>query len=333
MTKRKNPYRYLVLLGLLVVLVFGGYKYYQHAQAQLLEAVNPDDTKPRAFVIEKGETTREISQSLQEEGLIKSANAFEKFVTSSGKADKIQAGDYKLTPAMNAQQILDNLESGVVDQWVTLLEGWRIEEMATKLNQVLAIDKDAFLKVAKEGYMFPDTYLFNKDASAETIASTLENTFDTRYTDELKVKIKANGLTPEQGVIMASIVEREGRSAKVRTEVAGILLKRLKIGMALNADATVHYAKDTAALKTNPKLKFWQPITQEDYQTVKSPYNTYLHAGLPPAPICNPSLVSLQAVADADPSTPYLYYYHDPAGNSYYAKTLEEHNRNVANHR
>ena len=330
--KKKNPYRYFVLLAILAVVVFGGYKYYQHQQSQLLEAVNPDDTKPKAFVIEKGESTREIAQKLQDEGLVRSASAFEKLVKDSGKADKIQAGDYKLTPAMSAAEVLDNLESGVVDQWITLLEGWRVEEMANKLNQVLAIDKDAFLKAAKEGYMFPDTYLFNKDATSDTIASTLENTFDTRYSDDLQAKIKAKGLTTSQGVILASIVEREGRSQKVRTEIAGILLKRFKMGMALNADATVQYAKDTASYKKNPKLKFWQPVTQADYKEVESPYNTYLHQGLPPAPICNPSLMSLQAVADADPTTPYIYYYHDSQGNSYYAKTLEEHNRNVANH-
>src|SRR5206468_3664982 len=119
----------------------------------------------------------------------------------------------------------------------------------------------------------------------------------------------------------------------VRTKVASILLKRFKMGMALDADSTIQYAKDSQKLRQGAKLdKFWQPITSDDYHSVLSVYNTYLNAGLPPGPICNPSLSSLKAVASADPSIPYLYYYHDSEGNSYYARTLEEHNNNVANH-
>jgi UPF0755 protein len=160
----------------------------------------------------------------------------------------------------------------------------------------------------------------------------MKNTFDSRFTTELQSQIRAQGLTPEEGVTLASLVEREARSDKVRTEVAGILLKRFKMGMKLDVDATVQYAKDSQTLKSGSRpTKFWQPITQEEYQSIKSPYNTYLNAGLPPTPICNPSLSSLKAVANANASTPYLFYYHDASGNTYYAKTLEEHNANVSN--
>jgi UPF0755 protein len=128
-------------------------------------------------------------------------------------------------------------------------------------------------------------------------------------------------------------VEREGRSEKVRTEVAGVLLNRLEMGMKLDIDATVQYAKDSQKLKNDTLEKFWEPILVADYQGIVSPYNTYTNNGLPPKPICNPSLMSLKAVANADLNSPYVYYFHDSGGNSYYAKTLEEHNANVAAHR
>lgn len=214
-----------------------------------------------------------------------------------------------------------------VEKRVTLLEGWRIEEMAAKLNKDLGTKNEDFIEVAQEGYMFPDTYFFHEDASASAVVQKLKLTFETRYNEDLQAKIKKIGLTPKEGIILASIVEREARSSEARKMVASILLKRLNIGMGLNADATIQYI-----LGYQPEEKSWwkRHLTKEDLK-VNSPYNTYLYRGLPPAPICNPSLSAIQAVVNADPGTPYLYYYHDSQGKSYYAKTLEEHNENVAN--
>ncbi len=280
------------------------------------------------FVVLKGESVADIAQKLKEDSLIKSPDIFRFYVKFQGVQNKIQPGRFKISPSMSVPQLTNVLTNKPEDMWVTLLEGWRMEEMAQKLNDTIGINKSDFLKIAKEGYMFPDTYLFPKDVTAQLVASEMRNTFDIRYSNELQTKIKKLGLTPEEGVILASIVEREARSDEVRTKVAGILLKRLNIGMGLNADATVQYA-----LGYQPSEKSWwkRHLSLDDLK-VKSPYNTYLHAGLPPTPISNPSLSSLEAVANADPSTPYLYYYHDSKGNSYYAKTLEEHNKNVANH-
>ena len=229
---------------------------------------------------------------------------------------------------MSLQDLVKNLQTGSEDIWVTLIEGWRVEEMEEEISSKLGVRSSEFVAVAKEGYMFPDTYLFPKEATSEYITDTLRKTFDKRLTQELRAKIRSQGLTEEQGVILASIEEREGRSNKVRTQIAGILLKRYKIGMGLNADATIQYI-----LGYQPNEKSWwkRNLTREDLKVI-SPYNTYLHAGLPPTPISNPGLSSLQAVANADSLTPFIYYYHDSQGNSYYAKTLEEHNENVASH-
>lgn len=291
------------------------------------ESVSSDKTT-KVFVIVKGASVSDIAEKLKKENLIKSESAFKLYVKQNNLADKLQAGSYKLSSSMSVSELTKNLQSGSEDIWVTLIEGWRIEEMASKLHKDLGIEEKEFLKNAKEGYMFPDTYLFPKEASVGYIVDTLKNTFDKRLSEDLKTKIKSKGLSVSQGVILASIVEREGRSQKVRTEIAGILLKRFKIDMGLNVDASLQYI-----LGYQKEEKSWwkRYLTNED-KKVESPYNTYLYRGLPPAPIANPSLSSLQAVADADSSTPYLYYYHDSKGNSYYGKTLDEHNENVANH-
>lgn len=291
------------------------------------------DTTSKIFVVDKGEAFSDISGNLKKANLVKSPTVFSLYAKQSGLVNKIQAGTFRLSSSMTSREILNTLTANPLDNWVTLIEGWRIEEMAVKLNQALGIDEKEFLNSAKEGYMFPDTYLFPKDYSAAQIVTRLSNTLDLKYSDNLKSKISKLGLTESQGVIIASLVEREARSDEVRTKVAGIILKRFKMGMKLDIDATVQYAKDTQMLNSGKKPdKFWMPITKANYTDIISPYNTYINNGLPPTPICNPSLSSLQAVADADTSTPYLYYYHDSKGNSYYAETLEEHHQNVANH-
>ena len=282
----------------------------------------------KIFVVDKGENFSKVVEDLKKADLIKSPWVFNLYGKQSGLISKIQAGTFRLSKSYTAREILKALTDQPLDTWVTLLEGWRVEEMADKLSKELGVDSSEFVKNAKEGYMFPDTYLFPKDYSVEQITRRLRDTFEQKYSDDLRSKIKAVGLTEAQGVILASIVEREARSDQARTDVASILLKRFKIGMGLNADATIQYA---LGYQKDEKSWWKRNLTFDDLK-IDSLYNTYQHVGLPPTPICNPGLSSLTAVANADPSTPYLYYYHDSKGNSYYAKTLEEHNTNAANY-
>ncbi len=316
----------LILFILVVLILLGGFWYWNNQ----LAPADPRNSEKYSFVVKKGESTIEIAQDLKSKGLIKSDLVFRGYLKLSKKAGNIQAGDFKLSPSMTIEEIVDQLSFGIVDKWVTLIEGWRVEEEAEEFQKSLGIKKEEFLKEAKEGYMFPDTYLFNKDVLVSDIVSKLENTFDQKYTPEIRAQIKNRGLTEKEGVILASIVEREARSDEVRTEVASILLRRyLKENMGLNADATLQYA-----LGFQPIEKTWwkKALTNED-KKIDSPYNTYKYRGLPPEPICNPSVSSLKAVANADIKTPYLYYFHDNQGNTYYGRTLEEHNQNVAKHR
>lgn len=312
-----KKYKRVVWLIVLGITLFFGFKFWWNSQLTPVSS----DTKTIIFVVDKGENFSQVVTDLKKAKIIKNTFAFNILAKQSGLSSKIQAGTFRLSPSMTSREILNTLTTQPLDNWVTLLEGWRIEEMAQKLG-------DEFLKYAKEGYMFPDTYLFPKDYSAEQIAKRLRDTFDLKYSDDLKSKIKAQGLNEAQGVILASIVEREARSDEARKMVASILLKRFKIGMGLNADATIQYALGYQAQEKS----WWKRHLSLDDLKIDSPFNTYIHSGLPPAPICNPGLASLQAVANANLDTPYLYYYHDSKGNSYYGKTLEEHNANVANH-
>lgn len=310
----------LVIIFLALLLVARGWWNLQ------LSPVSSDQTT-KNVIIQKGKSLNDIANQLKEENLIRSKLAFSLYTRKLGLSSKLSAGTFRLSSLMSTPQIVQTLSGKPTEVWVTLIEGLRVEEIAEKLNKELEIKQEEFLKSAKEGYMFPDTYLFVPDVKASQVAQRLRATFDQRFSDDLKSKIRALGKTEDEGVILASIVEREARSDQARGMVASILLKRLKIGMGLNADATIQYA-----LGYQPQEKSWwkRHLSKEDLK-VDSPYNTYLYLGLPPTPICNPSLASLKAVADADTSIPYLYYYHDSKGNSHYAQTLEEHNQNVAN--
>ncbi len=326
MYKKKSKMPILIILGgIFLFFLIGGIISWNYLQSPLDRS-----GEIKAFVVQKGEGTGSIADRLESEGFIRSALAFKLFLQLTGQKGLIEAGDFKISSNMSMGEIVKVLSEGSIDKWVTLIEGWRIEQIADELNQKLGIDKVKFLEAAEEGYMFPDTYLFNPESSPEDIATILKDNFEKKYTPDMQSKIKQKGLTPKDGLILASLVEREGRSEKVRTEVAGVLLNRLRIGMKLDVDSTVQYAKDTQTLNTTGKIdKYWKPISKADYTKVVSPYNTYLNNGLPPEPICNPSLASLNAVANAEAS-PYLYYYHDSSGNSHYSKTIEEHQEKIA---
>ena len=313
------------ILALIIIIVLLFFVVRGFWNSQLTPVSSDKNTK--TIIISRGKSLNAIAVQLKEENLIRSEQTFVLYVKSKGLDNKLSAGTFKLSASMSIPEITAALSGNPAEIWVTLIEGLRVEEIAEKLNKELTIDKSEFLKHAKEGYMFPDTYLFAPAVTEEQIAKKLRDTFETRFKDDVRVKIKAQGLTDDAGVILASIVEREARSDRARTEIAGILLKRLKIGMGLNADATLQYALGYQ----DAEKSWWKRYLTKEDKDVASPYNTYLHSGLPPAPICNPSLAALQAVANADPNTPYLYYYHDSKGRSYYAKTLEEHNANVAN--
>lgn len=297
----------------------------------LLKPVSEKDEQ-KIFIITPGQPVIQISKNLEEEGLIKNAFVFRLLVSQMGIGQKIQAGDFRLSPNMSSHEIAEELTHGAIDVWVTIPEGLRIEEQAERIEEKLKFgnsekfqfDKKEYIKLAEEGHMYPDTYLIAKDATAADVVQRLKLTFDEKVDKSLLEAGRANNLTGDEVITLASLIEREAKTNEERPVIAGILINRLNSGIALQVDATVQYAKgyDTAS------DSWWPQVTQEDYKKVKSLFNTYLRSGLPPAPIASPGLESMRAAADpAD--TDYFYYLHDPEGKVHYAKTADEHNKNI----
>ena len=288
-------------------------------------AVDTTDHTPVSFAIHQGDGARAIATNLSELRLVRSPTAFFLLVKFMGIEKNLQAGEFRLTRSMDSKTVAQQLTHGFEDVWVTTLEGWRNEEIAAVLAKNLDIPETEFLKIADEGYMFPDTYRIPQDATAGAIVNMFRTTFDTKVTDAMKATAAKRGLTLNQVVILASIVEREGRTDADRPMIAGILLKRLKANWPLEVDATLQYA---LGYQSGEKSWWKTNLTAED-RLVKSPYNTYTNPGLPPGSICNPGLSSITAVINAQDSD-YWYYLHDTAGGIHYAKTIEEHNANIA---
>lgn len=312
----------IIIFGIVICIAGGGiWLWWKDG----IDPADPNNTAPVSFVVKKGEGVRVIAQRLAQQNLIRSATTFYVLVKVMGLEHSIQAGDFRLSPNMNAQTIAQELTHGIVDTWVTVLEGWRVEEIATKLAKDLDIPEHEFLLYAKEGYMFPDTYLIPREATAAAVASMFADTFTEKFDQSLQAQAAQKGLTTEQVVTLASIVEREGHTDQDRPLIASVLLNRLKKKYPLQTDATVQYA-----LGYQPYEKSWwkKSLTLDDLKLV-SPYNTYINVGLPPHPIANPGLASLKAVVSA-PDTEYFYYLHDAQGGAHFAVTLEEHNANVS---
>jgi UPF0755 protein len=315
--RKKWPFFVVLLFVLLGAGLFGMVWYQDNLKAPSIDA------STKVFVIQPNEAVPSISSRLQDEGLIKNSLAFRIYLRLSGQDSQIQTGDFKLRANMTASEIAENLHTGAIDIWVTLLEGWRVEEIAVELKKKLGVDETEFLNVAKEGYMFPDTYLIPRDASASEVAQMLENNFNKRLADNSLSPAGGNrDLSFEEKIILASIVERESKGdLEEKATIAGILLNRIRQDMALQADATIQYDRG------NPE-NWWPTLTPDEY-TVDSPSNTYTRPGLPPGPIANPGIDSIKA-AFSPQSTDFLYYIHAPDGQIYYARTLDEHNANVA---
>ncbi|HKZ35786.1 MAG TPA: endolytic transglycosylase MltG, partial [Patescibacteria group bacterium] len=205
-----------------------------------------------------------------------------------------------------------SLTHGSLDFWITFREGLRVEEYAEILAEKSDIDAIEFILAAKpfEGQLFPDTYLIPQTASPQDVVDILVFTFERKSPTQ-----------DQDTIIIASLIEREARHVQDRLLVSSVLHNRLNLGMALQIDATVQYV-------IGEKDDWWPNNLTREQLAIKSPYNTYLNAGLPPQPIANPGSDSLEAALNPA-ETDYLYYLSDSAGFNHYATDLEGHNQNI----
>ncbi len=339
--KRRNRtikfFFYFLLTGFLIRLILAGcivYGLYQFFTPLGVGAWQD-------VTIEKGEGVKEIAKTLEDDKLIRSAFWFEAYIWLEGKQNKFQAGQYSISPSQNINQIVDMITQGRVvvnDIWATIPEGFTLKQIkerlvAADLSVAGGIDKEtigsfksdySFLAEAPsaaslEGFLFPDTYKFKKEVSEKEILQKMLDNFDAKLTQKMRDDIKGQNKTVFKIITMASIIEKEGKTAGDRKIIAGIFWNRIKDKYPLESDATLSYLFNDKVLRhTTEQTK------------VDSPYNTYKYAGLPPGPINNPGLEAIEA-AIYPAQTDYYYFLTKPeTGEAVFAKTLEEHNANKA---
>lgn len=283
----------------------------------------PLDVAEKLFVIEKGKGIREIASDLKKESLIRDPIVFFLYVKLNGHDRDIQAGDYHLSPSMDLRKLVDTLSHGTIDFWVTIPEGLRGEEVAEIFKNHFGEYDNSWQRIFidNNGYLFPDTYLIPKNADVNLIIKLMKNNFYKKIND---VHISTDTARLNTIVIIASLIEREARFPEDRPLVSSVIANRLQTGMKLDIDATVQYA---LSFQKDQNSWWKKNLTHEDLK-INSPYNTYVAAGLPPAPICNPGISSLNAAANPA-QTDYFYYVSDKEGHLHFAKTVSEHNKNV----
>jgi UPF0755 protein len=317
---------FVLLPAILIAILFFDYR-------RSIRFPNSNSDEKITVEITEGESVEQILQSLLDNELISQKNYYytKFYFKKNDLGTKLQAGVYDLPKNLTVLELIDTLQYGRSEEvWITIPEGLRKDEIAQIVKEELngenslPFSEEEFLALTTnqefietlnlgveikelEGFLFPDKYSFPKEITTEEVITKLVENFKTKVGEEYTY----------QDIIFASIVEREGYNSSDRPIIAGILLKRFEEGWLLQTDATLLYP-----------VKDWKhTITAQDKED-NNPYNTYKNIGLPPTPICNAGLESIEAVWNPV-QTDYYFYMHDEDKNVHYAETAEKHNTNV----
>lgn len=330
-TKKRLPW--LIVAGLLAIVIGVGLAGVIWYQVQLSPLGNNQNELVKVS-IEKGTLPAEIANQLEEQGVIRNAVAFRVYTSLSGTQNNLQAGVYRLSPAYSTPEVVEHLTSGKVDTFnITFLPGATLTEnrkvlldagyTETEVNSALAADYDSPIFADKpatadlEGYIYGETY---QVSSGATVGEILEQTFATFASvieeNDLKAKFAAQGLNLYEGITLASIIQREAAGGD-EAQIAQVFLLRLETGMELGSDVTYQYIADKTGVPRDPELD--------------SPYNTRRYPGLPPGPISAPGEKALLAVANPAKGD-YRYFLNGDDDVTYFARTLEEHEKNIKEH-
>ncbi|QQR55259.1 endolytic transglycosylase MltG [Candidatus Peregrinibacteria bacterium] len=325
--------RILQFLCLLVLLIGAWHFWNPFWKSDLNEAVDSTSSEKIVFSVEKGSSAKQIAGALESADLIVSENSFVKTVENEGLDGKLRYGSFVLSPSMTLREVVTVLTTeGTGELAFTVPEGWTIEDMDLKLTELGLIEAGAFKECTLqcdfsydfldenqnlEGYLFPDTYFVDSATfSVESLINQMLQNFDKKWTEKMQATLDASGRTLDELVNVASMLEKEVRTQPDLPLVAGIIWKRLDDDWTLGIDATLLYKDEDHSL------------TAEDLAE-ESPYNTRLNTGLPPTPICNPGLASLEAALEPKASD-YWFYLTDSEGDVHYASTNAEHEENKA---
>lgn len=309
--------------------------------------LNPKNVlgEEQIFVVNQGESVAMICLRLEKAGLIPDAELMRIYLVYTGMDRMLKSGQYSLSPAMTPVQIAgEMLDATPREAVITILPGWRIEEIAVHVaGSGLPISAEAFISAAYapsadliailsvenltslEGFLFPDTYILPRESSLDDLLQMILSNFVNSVDEVLLDGFERQGLSLFEAVNLASIIEREAVVTEEKPLIASVFFNRLAIDMMLQTDPTVQYA-----LGFDEAWQSWwkSPLFISDL-SVESPYNTYMNIGLPPGPISNPGLNSLRAVA-FPAETPYYYFRAacDDSGRHNFAVTFEEHLNN-----
>lgn len=325
--------------------------YLRVRQAELERAADSEATALEPFTVTSGESATMVADRLLQAGFIADDGLFRLYMRYNGIDLSLEAGDFLLARSMTMPEIAEALQKArFIEVSVTIPEGLRAEEVADLLTEQNIMDGAAFLAAVRttdlklmgltktypflanrppgaslEGFLFPDTYRLPARAKPADLIGRMLDNFAEKVTPELIAQGQARGQTLHELLTVAAIVERETPRLDERPIVASVYLNRVAKGMLLNADPTVQYA-----MGYQPATGQWwkSPVLLEEYQTVQSPYNTYLYPGLPPGPICSPGITAIEAVV-APATTDYLYFVATGDGGHVFAVTAEEHAANV----
>ena len=333
--KKKRPWENF--RGVILVLLVGGFGFLSW-WAWATKPYSPTGNSEK-ITITPGTTADQLAVELQQRHLIRSAWVF-KFLARSRQADfKLYLGDYQLAPIMTPGEIINELLKGpgsTDTNRVTIPEGYTTEQIIALLVQKGIGSKEEFTKVITEdtfpyaflkglpkgihrleGYLFPNTYFIDIETSPHAVIDLFLQQFAKELTPEVQTQLVTMKLSISQWVTLGSLIEKEAAKESDRQLIASVLMNRLKINQPLQVDATIQFLLGT------PKPKLYNKDLQ-----ISSPYNTYLHRGLPPGPIANPGNASLQAALNPA-KTDFLYYVAKEDGYHAFAKTYKEHLENI----
>lgn len=303
--------------------------------------VDPESTEEVVVKIPSGSTTTSIGEILYENGLIQNVNAFKAKVRLMEMDGKMQAGDYKLSPSMDVESIVKKITSGdvfVETFTVTIPEGYEVRQIVDRLESMGAINREVFLNLLLEypfeygfldgvdrsnrleGFLFPDTYEFKSGVDELTIITRMLDRFDRVFEDAYYEQSQVLGMSIEEVVTLASLIEREAMLEEEFKLVSSVFHNRLERGQKLESCATVQYI-----------LQERKPVLSFADTEIESPFNTYLIAGLPPAPIASPGKLALEAALYPE-ETNYLFFVTKESndGSHYFNETYDQHLRDAA---
>lgn len=285
--------------------------------------------EPVTVTVQPGKSGAAVAQQLKKADVIRSEWLFKFFLRLTSSATDLKAGTFDLQKNMSELEVINCIKSGRCTHYekVTLLEGWRSEEIAEELVARGITDGNEFLRIVRkenlEGYLFPSTYLFSYNMPARSVVNEMLIQYRRKIIPLFEQY--PTSLTEQQVLTLASIVEREAVVHEERPQIAAVYLNRFSIGKRLEADPTVQYALGFAFREN----RYWKKgLTYKDLK-FDSPYNTYRYGGLPPGPICNPGYESVRAVLNPAPQFDALYFVAEAGGRHVFSRTFDEHLRNI----